>query len=278
MVKSRSSRRPIIGLVLLVFVPLFLSTQRHVDNAEQGVPTKSETLKRTTTTASTKSAVVSDEKLCEGYRGILRIAGAPRSAKTGGFFFQTIVDGLIFAEQHGLYPFIWMDRIEDDHNVYDPFVMGTELSGVFDHEVGRIRNVYQHKDKAQCKYEPYQPVFGENETITERIELWGNGVWQSYFEATPIPFKDLSCHDKPVFELSYDQMSTCHNCADWSPKGWVSSKFSSDLVPQAQNMTLDEWLYRHRHRGAAVVNKYFRPQTWLLERIERNNPYVGSVY
>jgi hypothetical protein len=33
-----------------------------------------------------------------------------------------------------------------------------------------------------------------------------------------------------------------------------------------------EWLDEHRNRAAPLVAKYYRPQKWLAEKIEQNNP------
>mmetsp|Transcript_25077 Transcript_25077/g.41110 ORF Transcript_25077/g.41110 Transcript_25077/m.41110 type:complete len:277 (-) Transcript_25077:75-905(-) len=208
--------------------------------------------------------------LCDGYQGILHIAGVSATARTGTFFFQDILNGLIFANQHNLYPFIWIDNIDPEHSVYDPRVHGQPMGGVYKLPRGKIENSIQHL-VGVCVKEPFKPSF-ETVTMDEEYEVTGNGIWQSYFEPTPVPFDDPSCVDKPVFQMTRKQIKAMRFCAEWSVQGWSSSNLLPDIRPKARNMTLDEWLYDHRQRAAPLVSKYFRPQPWLRNKIQENNP------
>ena len=218
--------------------------------------------------------ISTNQGLCDGYQGILHIASSTDGSQTGTFFFQYVLDSIIFAERNNLYPFIWIDYIPSDHKVFDPKIHAIRNAFVTPkpHPIGEIQTIYQHRDQRRCEDEPYKPIFDEDEYKLHNIKLRTNGIWQSYFEPTPIPFLDTSCQNKPVFVMIEDYLTPMHYCSDWSVKGWMTRKMSKDILPESQNITLDEWMYSHRQRAAPIVKKYFRPQPWLLKKIEENNP------
>jgi hypothetical protein len=219
--------------------------------------------------------IFTNQGLCDEYQGILHIASSTAGSQTGTFFFQDILDSIIFSENNNLYPFIWIDHIPSDHKVFDPKVHVTRNNVYITptrHPVGRIQTIYQHRDQIRCEDEPYKPIFDKDTYTLQNLKLYGNGIWQSYFEPTPMPFQDTSCQNKPIFVMIDDYVAPMHYCSDWSVKGWTTKKMSKDVLPESQNITLDEWIYNHRQRAAPVVEKYFRPQPWLLNKIEENNP------
>jgi hypothetical protein len=263
--------RLLMGLLLLIaLVNLLLVIQSHVR-----LPSAPRDLKE----GNDVGGVIVGG-LCDGYQGILHISDVSETAKTGSFFFRDVLDGLIFAERYNLYPFIWIDKIDPDHDVYDPNVHSRtdcrhkEYKDVL---TGTIENSQQHLSTRLCKNEPYRPSF-DTLSIKKYYDLCGlengNGIWQTYFQSTPIPFLDPTCKDKPVFQMTSEQIKAMHYCVDWLPKGWVvTAKMPIDIQPEAKNETLVDWLYKHRNRAAPLVTKYYRPQQWLVEKIERNNPY-----
>jgi hypothetical protein len=210
------------------------------------------------------------ESVCDGYQGILFISSVAESTRTGTFFFQAILDGIAFAEQHNLYPFVWIDGGRNEHSVWDAKVDGRELYGTFQHLSGTIELTHRHVNNGKCKGDPLRPDFTRLTYAT--IELRGNGMWQSYFEPMPMPFLDPTCQDKPLFFMKQMHLRGMHFCSEVSIKDRVSKKMVPDVTPKGQQMTLDDWMYDQRQRGARLVKKYYHPQQELLDKMKANNP------
>lgn len=211
--------------------------------------------------------------LCNGYDGILRISRVFKKAATGTFFFQSMVDSLLYARQHNLYPFIWIDQMGKSQPCFDPIVHGNELQATYSHLLGHINSVHRLNETSQCRHEPGPPVF--NQVKQGNVELRGNGIWQSYFQMThPIPFDDLSCHDKPTFSLSQTQvLPGLHYCSETAVRGWVYPNLDPSLKPNlSKNQTMKGWLTEHRKRASSVIQEHFRLQPWLQEKVDMVQP------
>lgn len=211
--------------------------------------------------------------LCHDYDGILHISRVFLKAAAGTFFFQSIVDALLYAQQYNLYPFIWVDQVLDDQPCFDRKVHGSDLQGSYSHLHGRIKNAARldYDDKKRgCRHEPGSPNFTDTDLIT--IELHGNGIWQSYFQMThPIPFLDPTCRQKPVFSLSQDQLLPgLHYCSALAVRGWVYPWLEPRLQPNEQSIR--EWLSDHRQRASQIVREHFELQPWLRNLVDDIQP------
>ncbi len=218
----------------------------------------------------TLASSVSEVKgLCHNYTGILHISRVFKKAAAGTFFFQSIVDSFLYAQQHNLYPFVWIDRLADDQPCFDPKIHGQKMQGSYIHLKGHIESANSNKKDGRCHQEPGSPNF--QDTFPSTIELYGNGIWESYFQMShPIPFLDPSCQEKAVFSLSQDQLLPgLHYCSTTAVRGWVYPRLDSRLRPI--NQTTREWLSDHRRRASRIVHKHFHLQPWLQEIVDAHN-------
>lgn len=214
--------------------------------------------------------------LCEAYDGILFISRVIRKAGAGTMFFQSLVDSLIYADKYNLYPYLW---INDDENepCYDPNVHGVGPNIAFTHLTGSIKDLVG-KGKMECRTKhgtrPGPPDFSHLETSS--YTLVGNGLWQSYFQPiSPNPFTEPSCASKPIFEMTRTQiMPDMHRCSEFAVRGWAFKGIPDALLPN--DRPVSDWLWDHRQRASWIVDKYFRVQPWLQQRINVANPDENS--
>lgn len=212
---------------------------------------------------------------CNDFDGILFVSRVMRKAGAGTLFFQSLVDSLLYAEKYNLYPFLWINSA-DNLPCYDPKVHGEGQNITFEHLTGDISGIRGEGDMACSTREglrPGPPLYGKT-LRTESYTLVGNGLWQSYFDpVSEYPFS--SCKSKPVFEMTQRQvLPDMHRCSEFAVRGWAFRGIPKALLPG--DMPIRDWLYDHRLRAAGIVNRHFRPQPWLLEKVEQANPVTDG--
>lgn len=222
-----------------------------------------------------------DEYNTTSYRGVLHISRVFKKAATGTFFFQAIVDGILFSEEHNLYPFIHIDKHGNNQPCFDEQVHGSYSYGNYTCLRGDILNVPNSSSLSSTSTsfcegdipQPDRPDFDNVNELTTKVELRGNGIWQSYFLPMPIPFNEPCFTRLPLFELTQQQLLPgLHYCKDYSVKGWIFPRLAKSLTPHYQHLSMKDWLWQHRQRASGVVEKYFHLQPWLQDRINQVDP------
>jgi len=219
-----------------------------------------------------------ENQLCEGYDGILFISHVLATAGAGTLFFLSLVDSLLYAEEYNLYPYI---HINNDRNkpCYDPKVHGTGKKVKFQHLTGKITTVLGKRNMAcwnkqedEKMHRPGPPNFCDDLFIKEYI-LKGNGLWKSYFkQATPFPFDDASCRDKPVFELKRHEVDReMHRCSELAVRSWLFQGTPKALLPQ-RDESLQDWLWENRKRASKIVHGHYQLLPWLQQLVDKANP------
>lgn len=208
---------------------------------------------------------------CDGYKGILHIQSGDKGAAAAKVFFQYVINQLIYAEIHGLLPWIHLNNVSQ--YVYDPLVHGgvnTTLKVKSGMEIGW--------DKLQAG-EPYHvypgPPYlasGQGHLTSNKYTVNGNGVWESYFEPVSDFRKgDASCQSKPVVSMTYAHlMPGIHFYAPWAVRSWQTKLIPPQL--RAVNQTQHEWFYPMRIRAHDIVQKYFIFQPHIVQAVNRILP------
>ncbi|KAG7339536.1 hypothetical protein IV203_034534 [Nitzschia inconspicua] len=116
--------------------------------------------------------------------------------------------------------------------------------------------------------EPDRPDFRIRLLQKEGFTLRGNGMWQSCFQPTPIPFDNPCFQMLPVIELSLPQiLPGMHYCADFAVKGWIFPRLREEVTPDYQHKTLSG--YGDINNGRLnIVHKYFELQPWFKEMVD----------
>jgi hypothetical protein len=140
----------------------------------------------------------------------------------------------------------------------------------YTHWRGDILNVNNNDDdEEKCLTQPDRPDFNPNHWERQNFSLQGNGIWQPYFQPTPIPFDEPCYQQLPVFELSRKQLLPgMHYCSDMAVKGWTFPNLKDTLRPEYQQTTTNDWLWGHRQRASQIVQKYFALQPWLQQKMD----------
>jgi hypothetical protein len=257
-----------------------------------------------TTTATTNTAIPGPSQLlktkrmedpCHGYDGVLLIQQGDRYGAAATIFFLFVLNQLLYADRFNLLP--WIHLNDYSQWVYDPMVHGKNgnsstlqtfqfMGGMqpvqetlFDPSTNRTF-VYPGRPMKRRRHARQRP---------QSTTVEGTGVWNTYFSPVS-PFdsnlvtppsvatsKSSSCHNKPLVTLPLSMIiPALHIHCPWSVRAWRYGGLPAVL--QDQEVTLHDWLGRHRRQGAAVVSKYYQWQPALQQAADRANPAVAHVH
>jgi hypothetical protein len=209
---------------------------------------------------------------CDGFKGILHIQSGDKNAAAAKVFFQYVINQLIYAEIHGLLPWIHLNNVSQ--YVYDPIVHGGVNTTV---KVKSGMEIGWDTLQGGAPYNVYPgpPYLGSrrDHLTSDRYGVSGNGVWESYFEPVSDFRKgDTSCHSKPVVSMTYTHLIPgIHFYAPWAVRSW-QTKLIPPQLRTAVNQTQLEWFQPMRIRANSIVKKYFRFQPYIVQVVNRILP------
>jgi hypothetical protein len=125
--------------------------------------------------------------------------------------------------------------------------------------------------------------------------LTGTGVWSTYFlPVSPVTTAHLlrdpttktmttsatvpnkaaeACElaQLPLVTLApSDIIPGLHSVAPWATRAWPYGGLPKTVdTAYRRTKSVEQWLYSHRQAGAQIVSKYYRPQPWLQEQVDR---------
>ena len=237
-----------------------------------------------TTTFAMDTTTTTSSSVCGSYKGILRIARGDGEAAVGTMFFMYIVSHVLYAEQHNLLPWVFLDPFSGP--CFDEAVHGTTNETTWRvRKEGIVTSVESPGTTMECrKWKRVQGYPGKivhnnhhhNQTSTVLETFVGNGVWDTYFESLVRGFDyphDVVCQDLPLIELApLHVFPGLHYCAPWSVHAWSMRRYLPRALQRQDNQTLLDWFRPMRERGSRIVSTYYRPLPWLQERIDQANP------
>lgn len=222
----------------------------------------------------------------DSVQGIYHIAMGDIGGAAGTIFFQFVIAQILYAERHGLKPWVHLSNVS--HVVYDTAVHGgggvgttaaapaavvmTELTAM----VGRNATYYRrrgghHRDATPGPPDAALPV------AQQTLQFPGTGVWEHYFEPVSdfVP-GDTSCATKLYVTMDlYLITPGLHGYADYAPRCW-RYQYMPDYVTKP-HLGLAEWLAPQRQAANAVVRRYIRPRPYLQAAAARVNPDCGLL-
>jgi hypothetical protein len=209
-------------------------------------------------------------QVCDSVSGILHISHVGSYAGTGTAFFTSVLNQLMYADEHNLKP--WIHLSDESDYIYDDEVHGKEVSTI--KYISDTFTISSMRDLKSSSIEyPGPPAENEQKKqATKDITLRGNGIWTKYFQ----PVSDFvpdghSCIGKPILSMDKDMV---HNLNSWSP--FSSKVWQYDDIPNEfwnpDGSTLKSWLEPMRRKANEVVKKYFVFQPFLVERAQHVNP------
>lgn len=208
---------------------------------------------------------------CDPYKGVLHIESGDWGGASGTVFFQFVIGQLIYADQHNLLPFIHFDNFS--HLVYDPQLHSTSGFDVSFSALGGAEVPPVRDPRMYHAIFPGAPKFSERRPNSTIVHLSGTGVWNHYFHpVSDYCPGDQSCARKPIVKMERALVSPgLHVYAPWSPKIWRYGPMP-DYIGQP-HLSLTEWAFPQRKRAAAIVQKYYRFQSTVVDHA---NPSISS--
>jgi hypothetical protein len=124
--------------------------------------------------------------------------------------------------------------------------------------------------------------------------LTGTGVWSTYFlPVSPVTtahlLRDPTTKSTTSATVPNKAAETCelaqlplvtlapsdiipglHSVAPWATRAWPYGGLPKTAdTAYRRTKSVEQWLYSHRQAGAQIVSKYYRPQPWLQEQVDR---------
>jgi hypothetical protein len=220
----------------------------------------------------------SNPTLCDGYRGILHIlVGGGDEFSFGMTFFHFILNQLIYATKYQLKPYIHL-KPQQSHAVFDPSVHGR----LGDQNVslqGFVGAAIQN-DNVEFANQPEAAVPGDFRTTQElpsMLTLSGNGIWDSYFRpasdfhpASKDEVTSHSCQGKAWVTLNHSLVTSgLHLWAPWSVRSFRYSNLHERRWRNANDHSLSDWYLPMRTWAHDVVRKYYRPLSFINQRVDQ---------
>jgi hypothetical protein len=226
---------------------------------------------------------------CDGYDGILHISAVGNDQSAGGAFFTSVLNQLIYAEQHNLKPWVHLDPNastlvydESVHNKTPPFapfemmrgieiavIEGPEMVSTRAGDGGNPPELYQMK-----QYYPGAPGLPENQTLKLlRMSFPGMGVWESYFlPVSDFVPGDVSCRVKPI--LTMNERMVDPGLISFSPQSVRAWQYNSvsDGLWNPDGKSMKDWYKSMREKGADLVKRYYRFQPHIVRKATEVNP------
>lgn len=214
---------------------------------------------------------------CDGYDGVLLISAVGRSISAGGAFFNSVLNQLMFADQHNLKPWV---HLRGNHSatslVYDKdYHDGDETSFEMLHgmAIGALRS---NQSRPESLY-PNKPAQKAVELTTRLFSVQGTGIWQNYFDPVSdfVP-RDTSCRNQPLMEMEESLVSP--GLESFSPHAVRAWRY--DQVSDAHwwnpslSQSLKDWYEPMRKQGSELVRKYYRFRPFIVRRADTVNPVL----
>lgn len=199
--------------------------------------------------------------------GIYHIAMGDIGGAAGTIFFQFVIAQIMYAERHGLKPWVHFSNVSNV--VYDEAVHGGGPGVTFTALTGKKASYVRRKGGHRRDATPGPP---EGTLHKETMHFDGTGVWEHYFEPISdfVP-GDTSCENKLLVTMDlYLITPGLHGYADYAPRCW-RYKFLPDYISKP-HLGITEWLEPQRRAANRVVRNYIRPRDFLEDAAERYNP------
>jgi hypothetical protein len=183
---------------------------------------------------------------------------------TAHAIFVSILNQLLFAEQHRLKPWIHL-RPEHSPILFDDIFHNTTSTAAFEMVHGMAVSVAQADKKNPQSIYPRKPAIRDT-LKTKEFVMEGHGIWDSYFEPVSdfVP-GDKSCRDKPLIEMEEVLVRGLDVYAPWSVRAWQYDQVLEKLWNPSR-LPLSDWYAPMRRKASEIVNKYFRFQPYLVRR------------
>jgi hypothetical protein len=202
-------------------------------------------------------------------QGIYHIAIGDIGGASGTIFFQFVIAQILYAEQHGLKPWVYLSNVS--HVVYDNAVHGAGSGVTLAALTGRDATYVRRYGGLRRDFTPGPP--DPNTPVkSEVLHFAGTGVWEHYFEPISdfVP-GDTSCAQKLYVTMDiYLITPGLHRYAEYAPRCWRYND-TPDYINKP-HLGLTEWLEPQRKAAYAVTQKYFKPRSYLKAAATRINP------
>lgn len=206
----------------------------------------------------------------DSVQGIYHIAMGDIGGAAGTVFFQFVIAQILYAEQHGLKPWVHFSNVS--HVIYDNAVHATKSSGVtLTAMTGRNATYYRRPGGHRRDSTPGPPDM-RKPLKRETMHFAGTGVWEHYFEPVSdfVP-GDRSCASKMYVTMDlYLITPGLHGYADYAPRCW-RYKYMPDYIAKP-HLGITEWLEPQRKTAFAVTQKYIHPRPYLKIAAAKVNP------
>ena len=205
----------------------------------------------------------------ETMHGIYHISMGDIGGAAGTIFFQFVIAQIMYAERHGLKPWVHFSNVSNV--TYDDAVHGIGPGVSLTALTGRNATYVHRKGGHRRDYTPGPP---DPQAVLqkERLHFAGTGVWEHYFEPVSdfVP-GDRSCEDKLYVTMDlYLITPGLHGYAEYAPRCW-RYKYLPDYISKP-HLGLTEWLEPQRQAAHAIVQKYIHPRKHLRLAAETVNP------
>ena len=238
----------------------------------------------------TTSFAKGNEDPCDGYVGVLLIDRGDVGAAATTLFFIYVVNYLIYAEMYNLLPWIHFNNVS--HRVYDMAEHGgvggrSETSLDYSPRIITVKNMLQgltvqHKEMGIKSCKKQQLAAPQNKTPMTEVSIaatvYGNGVWESYFEPVShySPISNPCKKPKPLVQFTPSDVASMHYRWPLAVKAW---HYPDCFRPHPKRVLggYHKWYEPQRKRGHEIVTKYFRLLPKLQKLVEFANPTITST-
>jgi len=203
---------------------------------------------------------------CDSYDGVLRFQPGDSGAGAASAFFLYVVNQLIHADKYNLLPWIHFDYYGQ---VYDPDVHSISINSFMMLDGGVVSDDFIDGNRPY----PAVPMLDSNKMIEKTFIVKGSGIWDQYFlPLNNFTFNDPSCKSKPYLFLSGSQLLPgIHYNAPWAVRAWQYGNMAQSNF-QKRGQKLHDYMGDMRIRAAGYVQKHFKLQPWLQEKVDATNP------
>jgi hypothetical protein len=210
------------------------------------------------------------QEACKGVDGILHVAHVGTQAATGTAFFTSVLNQLIYAEQHHLKP--WVHLSNESLYIYDNATHDLGPGVSIESTMGQMEISMMKNDKNPSLTYPGKPV-PKATPLSNPRHFQGSGIWDDYFyPVSDFMPGDKSCNRMPILSMSSDQVTPGLNSwSPWSEKAWRYDDVPDDLW-KPENMTLRDWLEPMRRNAHGIVKKYYQFLPFIEQRANEVNP------
>ena len=203
----------------------------------------------------------------QDYQGILWIQQGDREGAAGTIFYLFVLNQLLYAERHHLYP--WIHLSNASQWIYDPAVHGNNNNN----NNTKLMVTAPDWDPTlpaglveDCPAPP--PLQDASQFRIQRLPYTGNGVWASYFQPRDVP---ACVRALPVVTLTPDQiLHGLHVRCPWSVRAWRYG--GTPTAIKASASSYHEWWEPQRRVAAGVVARYYQWQPALRAAVDAVTP------